>query len=78
MRKCLTRLYMKILAECQYKCSVCTREVDYNYERMRFYHLDGDRSNNNQSNLQPVCVYCCGVRNVLFADLFNSSTELIT
>ena len=33
MRKCLTRLYMKILEECEYKCSVCAREVDYNYQR---------------------------------------------
>ena len=51
---------MKILHECQYKCSVCTREVDYNYERMRFYHVDGNRSNNNQSNLQPDVFFAVG------------------
>lgn len=73
----MTRTYMKILAECKYKCSVCSREVDYNREYMRFYHIDGDRSNNSPSNLQPVCCVCCAIKNLSKIKKYQGLTNML-
>lgn len=50
----------RVLAEQEFKCSVCSMEQTWNDMPLKFEldHIDGDNSNNSRYNLRMICPNC--------------------
>ena len=50
----------RLLVSCQHRCCICGELW------VEIHHIDGDRTNNQEDNLAPLCGYCAKLVHVVF------------